>query len=241
MSWTARRHRNVGPSTADARSGAAVVFRPVSAMRSGQVIACSFSLLAAGVLLARGFIGLVPGRPVFLLLGLGLGVSAVLGLAIDHVEVRTRAQRPDHVLVDEVNRSRRFGHQLVLVRVDCTEDTARWLVGRLRSTDWAWRRRGATYLLLVETDRAGARELIERQSERLPTSAFRLAVFPDDALTVGALHGALRPLEPTPGLSTAAGDAPPVPSATDEHADRSVRLVTTAPPDDESERLTAEG
>lgn len=241
MRWTARRQRNLDPSTADTRSGASVVFRPVSAMRSGQVIACSFSLLAAGVLLARGFIGLIPGRPVFLLLGLGLGVSAVLGLAIDHVEVRTRAQRPDHVLVDEVNRSRRFGHQLVLVRVDCTENTARWLVGRLRSTDWAWRRRGETYLLLVETDRTGARELIERQSARLPTSAFRLAVFPDDALTVGALHGALRPLESAPDPSTAGGEALPVPITADEHADRSVRLVTMPSPDDGSERLTAEG
>lgn len=242
MSWVARRGRDLASSSAETRSGASVVFRPVSAMRSGQLVACSISLLVAGVLLARGFIGLIPSRPAFLLLGIGLGLSAVLGLVIDHVEVRTRAQRPDHVLVDEVNRSRRFGHHLSLVRVDCPEDTARWVVGRLRSTDWAWRRRGATYLLLVETDRGGALELIERQADHLPATAFRLAVFPDDAVTVGGLHAALHALEHSPGPSGAADASPPAPGAAEEQKDRNVRLVAiAASDDDEPERLSAEG
>ncbi len=169
-----------------------MVLRPVSAMRSAQVVACSFSLLAAGVLLARGFTGLVPSRPAFLLLGAGLGISAVLGLVIDHVEVRSRRLRPDHVLVDEVNRSRRFGHSLTLLCVTCPEAVSRRVVSRLRSTDWAWREKGKTYVLLVETRRAEAVVLVERIGDLVAVPSVGLASFPDDALTIDGLRRLVR-------------------------------------------------
>jgi hypothetical protein len=182
-----------------------VVFMPVSSMRSGQVVACSMSLLIAGFLLTRGFIGIVPGRPVFVLLGLGLGVSAVLGLAIDHVEVRARRERPEHVLADEVSRCRRFGHPLSLVAIRCTEPAGRRVVGRTRGTDRAWRHRSTTMVMLPETTPEGAALFVRRVADLVPLEAVRVATFPEDALTVDGLQDALHPIDPASLVAVADG------------------------------------
>lgn len=162
-------------------------------MRSGQVVACSVSLLAAGFLLTRGFIGLVPGRPVFVLLGIGLTASAVIGLAIDHVEVRASRQRPEHALVEELNRSRRHGHALSVAALPCTDDDGHRLVGRMRTTDRAWRRRRSMVVLLPETDAVGAARFVRRVTDLASGGNVRVATFPDDALTVDGLMAALHP------------------------------------------------
>ncbi|CAN5431734.1 hypothetical protein BH10ACT1_BH10ACT1_22630 [soil metagenome] len=174
------------------------VLRPVSAMRPGQLVACSVSLLAAGFLLTRGFIGIVPGRPLFVILGVVLAASAVIGLAIDHVEVRSSRQRPDHALIDEVSRSRRFGHPLSLVSVRCPDATGTRLVGRMRGTDRAWRQRGQYIVMLPETDQEGAARFVRRIADLAPVDAVRLATFPDDAVTVDGLYASLHPVGPVP-------------------------------------------
>lgn len=187
------------------RVASEVVLRPVSAMRPGQVLACSVSLVAAGVLLTRGFIGVVPGRPVFVVLGILLGVSAVVGLAIDQVEVRASRQRPEHALIDEIARSRRFGHALALVSVPCTEAVGHRVVVRMRNTDRAWRHRGDLVVLMPETDEDGATRFARRIADLVPADHLRAAVFPTDAVTVDGLYEALRPL---PGLPLAMVDHP---------------------------------
>lgn len=188
------------------RLGFGVVFRPVSAMRSGQVLACSLSLLAAGVLLTHGFIGLFPGRPVFVVLGGGLAASAVIGLAVDHVSVLASRQRPEHVLIDEVGRSRRFGHSLTLVAVRCSTGTDHRLVGRMRSTDRAWRLRNELFIMLAETDEVGAARFGNRIGDLVPSGDVRMATFPSDALTVDGLFDALHPVDPRPLLMIDGGE-----------------------------------
>lgn len=194
MSWRSRfrggraRLNEVAPLNGD------VVMRPVSAMRSGQVVACSVSLVAAGVLLARGFIGVVPGRPVWALIGLGLAASAILGLAIDHVDVRSKRESPDHVLIQEVSRCRRFGHPLSLVSLPCTPETGHRVIGRMRGTDRAWRQRGSIIAMLAETDPDGSADFVRRVSDLVPVDKVRVATFPNDAVTVDGLYAALKPV-----------------------------------------------
>ena len=177
--------------------------RPVSAMRGGQVLAFSVTLVAAGVLLTRGFIGLTPARPVFLVLGALLAVSALLGLGLEHVEVRSVHRSPDHVLIDELHRSRRFGHPLSLVRVRCDDTDGQRVIARLRGTDRAWRQRGWLYVLLAETDGGGAAELVQRIVVDLPGVEAQRASFPDEALTIDGLIEVLRrEREPSAAVAT---------------------------------------
>ncbi|MEO6987991.1 MAG: hypothetical protein ABI239_05015, partial [Aquihabitans sp.] len=175
----------------------------MSAMQGGQVLASSITLIASGVLLTRGFTGLTPARPVFLILGMILVASALLGLGLEHVEVRSVRRAPDHVLVDEFHRSRRFDHPLSLVRVRCDEFGGQRVIARLRGTDRAWRQRGWLYVLLPETDGEGADLLVSRISAVLPNAVTQRASFPDDAVTVDGLYEALRDRS-TSEISTAA-------------------------------------
>lgn len=168
------------------------VMRPVSAMQGSQVVACSVTLIAAGVLLTRGFVGLDPARPVFLVLGGLLVASALLGLGLEHVEVHSVRRPPDHLLIDELHRCRRFGHPLSIVRVRCGEDDGQRLIASLRGTDRAWRQRGWLYVLLVETDGDGAALLMRRIGADLPRSERQRASFPDEAITIDGLHEVLR-------------------------------------------------
>ena len=172
------------------------VVRPVASMGRIQVAACSLSLLAAGVLLTHGFIGLVPGRPVFVVLGALLAASAVAGLALDHVSVQSIAVRPDHMVVDELNRCRRGSHSLTLVSIDCGPEVGARIVRRMRCEDRAWRRKHRLHLMLIETNREEAEGFLLRITDLVADEQVRLATFPDDAVTIDSLYDRLRPPKP---------------------------------------------
>ncbi len=168
------------------------VVRPVATMSRVQVAACSVSLLAAGVLLTHGFIGFVPGRPVFVVLGVVLGATAVAGLTFDHVSVQPIAARPDHVVIEELNRCRRWSHSLTLVSVRCSAEVGDRIVRRMRCEDRAWRQRGRLELLLVETDRIQAEAFLLRLADLVESENVKLASFPEDAVTIDELYARLR-------------------------------------------------
>lgn len=163
----------------------------VPRMRPGTVLGCCVSLLVAGVLLARGFVGILPGRPVYLLLGGILAGTALLGLVVDHISVVVRAERPDHLLVAELDRSRRHGHSLTLVSVRCGEAVGLEVVSHLRTTDRAWRTGDVLFVLLVETDKEGAAPFASRMASLVAPDAIRQASFPADAMTSSGLYARL--------------------------------------------------
>ena len=170
------------------------VARPFPTMKPGSVAACSMSLLVAGFLLTRGFIGFNPGRPLFLVLGVLLAVSATVGLAADHVAVRISREHPRDVLAGELSRSRRYGHPMTLVSVRCDPDMGTRIIARMRGCDRAWRDRGELRLLLSETNRAAVLGFVDRIDDLAPSDRVRSATFPDDALTVEGLERALAPV-----------------------------------------------
>jgi hypothetical protein len=173
----------------------------VPRMRPGTVLGCVVSLLAAGVLLARGFVGMLPSRPVYLLLGGILAGTALLGLVIDHISVVVRAERPDHVLVAELDRSRRHGHPLALVSVPCDDAVGLDVVSHLRTTDRAWRAGDVLFVLLVETDRFGSAPFAARLADLVDPESVRWACFPEDAVTSDGLYARLdRTIDDTPEL-----------------------------------------
>ena len=174
------------------RSHGESVVRPVATMSRVQVAACSVSLLAAGVLLTHGFIGFVPGRPVFVVLGVVLAATAVAGLAFDHVSVQSISARPDHVVMEELNRCRRGSHSLTLMSVRCSAEVGDRIIRRMRCEDRAWRQRGRLELLLVETDRVQAEAFLQRLADLVQTENVRMASFPEDAVTIDDLYACLR-------------------------------------------------
>ena len=115
----------------------------------------------------------------------------------------------------ELRRSRRSTRPMTLMRTippltpgaeaDDPEARSRQLHEHLRLVDRTWVDDGAVYILLPETSRAAADTLLTRLStvapELLPGDV-RLATFPDDGLTSGALisavHGASLSEVPTP-------------------------------------------
>ena len=189
----------VGSSTKIAKGGS--VLRPEPGMKPGQLVACSVSLVVAGLLLTRGFIGFNPGRPLFLVLGAVLAASATVGLAIDHVRIRTSPERPLAVFAAELSRSRRYGHALAVLAIDCDDFVAERIVGSMRTTDRAWRHHGLR-VLLPETDWDGVHGFAARIEAQVPSSHIRAAVFPDDALTLEGLERAMVPIDDTPSPAT---------------------------------------
>jgi len=131
----------------------------------------------------------------------------------------------------ELRRSRRNTRPMTLLRTlapvgadaapEDPEDRSRRLHEHLRLVDRTWVDDGAVYLLLPETSRAAADALIARlhtlAPELLPGDV-RVATFPDDGLTSGALisavHGASLSQVPTPIRAAIAEDEP----ATEEPA-----------------------
>ena len=97
----------------------------------------------------------------------------------------------------ELDRSRRFGHQFLLMRMERLHrngngevDLVRKLPARLRAIDSVWGVRKDVYVLLPEADRDDASALIarlRRESPGLLPGDVRLAAFPADGLTRGAL------------------------------------------------------
>jgi hypothetical protein len=116
----------------------------------------------------------------------------------------------------ELDRSRRFGHEFVLMRMDRIHsngsgdvDLVQKLPNRLRSIDRVWGVRKQTFVLLPEAGRDVAVALIarlRRESPGLLPAVVRLAAFPADGLTGGALIELLnKPArgENAPGLDVA--------------------------------------
>ncbi len=107
----------------------------------------------------------------------------------------------------EIARSRRYGHEFALIRIPARDATSarrsRWsrpgrprdaahvLRSLVRTLDYVWTSNGALYVLLPESDRgAGVRLLArirETAPELLPEHGVRLAAFPADGVTSGAL------------------------------------------------------
>ena len=101
-------------------------------------------------------------------------------------------------LASELDRARRYGHQLALVKLGspaCVKTPAgpHSLDDMVRACDKPFHVSGDLYLALPETGRAGAEELLGRlgltESARIaddsPTPG--IAVFPDDVITASAL------------------------------------------------------
>jgi hypothetical protein len=126
----------------------------------------------------------------------------------------------------ELRRSRRSTRPMTLMRTlspltpavladDDPDGRSRKLHGHLRLVDRTWVDDGAVYILLPETSRTGADSLLSRLStvapELLPGDV-RVATFPDDGLTSGALisavHGASLSEVPTPIRAAVAEDEP---------------------------------
>lgn len=125
-------------------------------------------------------------------------------------------------LAHEVERARRHGRPLAVVRIPAPEvgDVNPALDAVLRITDRRWRWRGELVLALPETDRAGAGVVLGRLAHLvdagLRTAEAGVAVFPDDALTTTALFEGAAPVRrvrrhlvpvprPVDGLSEASG------------------------------------
>jgi hypothetical protein len=135
----------------------------------------------------------------------------------------------------ELRRSRRSGRPMTLLRtrsavtpeaaqdVDDLDLRSRGLHDHLRLVDRTWVDDGSVYILLPETSRAAADSLVSRlvtiAPELLPGEV-RLATFPDDGLTSGALisavHGASLSEVPTPIRAAVAEDEP---ATTVEHVE----------------------
>lgn len=125
----------------------------------------------------------------------------------------------------ELRRSRRSTRPMTLLRTlapvgpdaapEDPEVRSRRLHEHLRLVDRTWVDDGAVYLLLPETSRAAADSLVGRLQtlapELLPGDV-RIATFPDDGLTSGALisavHGASLSEVPTPIRAAIAEDEP---------------------------------
>lgn len=107
----------------------------------------------------------------------------------------------------ELNRSRRYERTFVVIRVPCRQaayEEMQQIGAFLRSVDRAWVADESVYVLLPESDRAMGDAFLARirrlAPEVLPDAGVRLAAFPVDGSTSGALLAKLRgqPLSGTP-------------------------------------------
>ncbi|MEO6318430.1 MAG: hypothetical protein ABIP36_06575 [Acidimicrobiales bacterium] len=139
--------------------------------------------------LATGLFGLVGG--VLTAAGIALGVASSALPVPSAREVDW-----NHRFEEELERARRFGHPLTLVRVPLAHPEASsfllhpsGMTGMARRIDLAWMEGGDLYLTLYDTRGEGAAVVLERLRRRgVEPSAARIAVFPDGALTAGAMR-----------------------------------------------------
>jgi hypothetical protein len=125
------------------------------------------------------------------------------------VGVLSTGKNPWSPLLHELERSRRYGWGLTVVRLPVRRSPARrppWrrrvveqpeaqVVPLVRETDVVWTVGPFLYLLLPGVGRDGAERLVERLAEHEPTAVSpedaRAASFPEDGLTGNALLAAM--------------------------------------------------
>jgi len=184
---------------------------------SGRATALRLSAIGAAVVLgmfASYQLGLSGGTPLMLVVPLGLAVFVVGTLAAlrPHAEGRALAEVIGWERFDlELERSRRHERPLALLRIAVPSQTQgrRRSVGAadvrdsVRVLDAVWSDRDHVFVLMPETDRAVLGRAIGRILARLPSidlDAMRVALYPEDGLTSGALIARLeaRDAEPRP-------------------------------------------
>jgi hypothetical protein len=119
---------------------------------------------------------------------------------------------PTKVVAEEVRRSRRYGRRFAVVRVLATDCTERRTNGKSPHREWqrlvafferrircsdrlCWSSTGILFVVLPEADRTAASCLVARIEDGLrvlpAVTSLSIAIFPDDAMTVAALFGAV--------------------------------------------------
>jgi hypothetical protein len=149
---------------------------------------------------------------------IGLMLAGLLG-AFYGGRVSGRADRPAPSLQRswdafrrELDRARRFERTFVLVRIPLREkmraDDFAVAIGAhgtlpllVRSIDQVWAMDDSIYMVLPESTRAMAHELIARLRVAMPSETAlnhaEMVEFPHDGVTTGALVANLRPIEPS--------------------------------------------
>ncbi len=198
--------------------------------RHHLVVALVAALAGAGI----GIEAVAAGLTITHDLAFWLGIIGVLALVL--VLLTAPAQRATSPAATparagwaefrrELRRSRRGARPMTLMRLpgpgDPTAAEAADLPGRtrqlhehLRLVDRTWIDDGSIYVLLPESPKAAAASLLDRLRTLAPgllSDDIRLATFPDDGLTSGALisavHGADLTEVPTPIRAAAVADA----------------------------------
>ena len=205
------------PSTKSAKGGS--VLRPEPGMKPGQLVACSVSLVVAGLLLTRGFIGFNPGRPAVPRARRRPGGQRHgAGSPSTTSRIRTSPERPLEVFAAELEplppvrpRPRRAGDRLRRLRAPsgswaaCGRPTGRWRAPR-------------PPVLLPETDWDGVHGFAARIEAQVPSSHDPCGGLPRrraDPRGPGAGHGPDR-RHPPPGDGPEAGAALPTTRAVGE-------------------------
>lgn len=144
-----------------------------------------------------------------------------------------------NLLRREIDRSRRHGHPLMVVRVDAgtRADAVRLqqaLETHVRSIDAVWTHADSAYIMLPESDRAAGDGFLGRlraaAPELVPADAVRVACFPQDGLTADALRSGLEAVEDDrTSLTPLRPTATPAPAtarlAGPEHGDGLLRRI----------------
>ena len=197
--------------------------------RHHLVVALIATLAGAGIGLQLSHAGIVVTPSLAFWMGVFGVIALVLVLLTAPAEpaapIATPARAGWAEFRRELRRSRRSGRPMTLLRtrsavtaeaagtVDDLELRSRGFHDHLRLVDRTWVDDGSVYILLPETSRAAADSLVSRlvtvAPELLPGDV-RLATFPDDGLTSGALisavHGASLSEVPTPIRAAVADD-----------------------------------
>jgi hypothetical protein len=195
--------------------------------RHHLVVALIASLAGIGIGLEIARAGLDPAPSFAFWLGVIGVIALVLVLLAAPAEqsepVATPARAGWAEFRRELRRSRRGSRPMTIVRLpgpssptaaeeEVAGGKARRLHEHLRLVDRTWVDDGSVYILLPESSRTAADSLLSRLRHSEPeivSEDVRLATFPDDGLTSGALisavHGATLSEVPTP-IRTAVGE-----------------------------------